>query len=48
MYKGEQNGPLPDILRETITKAIPDAFHNSLVVPGLLYFKGIEDMPVLV
>lgn len=44
----KEKKPLPDTLRNVLTKAIPDALHNNLVVPGLLEFKGTENVPMLV
>lgn len=40
--------PLPNMFGNVITKAVPDAFQNSEVVPGLLEYKGTEDMSMFV
>lgn len=39
---------LPDIFWNVFTKAIPDAFYDSLVVPGLLKLKGTKDVSMFV
>lgn len=39
---------LPDILWNALTKAISDAFKNSLLVPVLLEFKGTKDVSMFV
>jgi len=45
--KKKKNRPLPYILRNVLTKAIPDVSENTLVVPGLLEFKGTEYVPMI-